>query len=155
MFPVAPPPLPLPSPPAPWASECSRDSPVRGQRSHVYGSHSSYNVCTFSRSLRSPISIFSLRWALLRAARQRDSLSLSAHAWLVSHVIWLSHDLTVHSWFVPHCWDHLLGGCQQVIHCVSWISEHLLQWHQMMSEVSKWYLWCQVVSVVSVLTNSS
>ena len=48
-----------------------------------------YTSCTFNRSLRSPISIFSLRWALLRAARQRDSRSLSVvyiyMSWLVSH----------------------------------------------------------------------
>lgn len=47
------------------------------QRSHDYLMTDRGHMITLSRSLRSPISILSLRWALVRAAKQRPSLSLS------------------------------------------------------------------------------
>ena len=36
---------------------------------------------------------------------------------------WLT--CTLYPRLMPHCWHHLLGTCQEVIHCVSGVSEYL------------------------------
>ena len=150
MFPVAPPPLLLPSPLAPWASGCYHDSPVKGQRSRCMIQRYIHTSCTFNRSLRSPISIFSLRWALLRAARQRDSRSLSVvhtHTWLVSH----DYHMILQS---------MPGSCRTAgTICLGDVNRWYIVFvgsvntcYSGIKWCQKWYLWCQVVSV---LTNSS